>query len=392
MPREPILRRDELLAIPRLGQDEVGAAIGDALLRVRRNLDKFGGRFPAPSSIAGVYPEIDNVEWTSGFWSGLLWLSCELSGDPLYGEAARAQIGDYEHRVNARIATDTHDLGFLYSLSCVAAFKLTGDEAARTAALTAADQLLARYLPQAGIIQAWGDLKDPAQAGRMIIDCNLNLPLLYWASSMTGNPGYAAAADEHIKQACTYLVRADNSTFHTYFMDPLSGAPRFGATHQGHSDNSCWARGQAWGICGFPLVYRHHPDPELISVAARLANYFLNRLPADFVCCWDLVFTDSTAPRDSSAAAIAVCGLLELARQLPLTDPDRAIYEAAASAITSSLIKSYAAKASDPGDGLLLHGVYHMPNKIGVDECCIWGDYFYLEALTRLTRIWEPYW
>jgi unsaturated chondroitin disaccharide hydrolase len=392
MPREPILRRDELLAIPRPGRDEIEAATGDALLRVRRNMDKFGSRFPAPSSIAGVYPEIENIEWTSGFWSGLLWLSYELSGDPVYGEAARAQIAGYEHRVDERIATDTHDLGFLYSLSCVAAFKLIGDETARAAALTAADQLLARYLPQAGIIQAWGDLKDPAQAGRMIIDCNLNLPLLYWASSMTGDPEYAAAANEHIKQARTYLVRADDSTFHTYFMDPLNGSPRFGATHQGHSDSSCWSRGQAWGICGFPLVYRHHPDPELISVAARLANYFLNRLPADFVCCWDLVFTDGTAPRDSSAAAIAVCGLLELARQLPLTDPDRATYEAAASAITRSLIKNYAAKAGDPGDGLLLHGVYHMPNKVGVDECCIWGDYFYLEALTRLTRIWEPYW
>jgi hypothetical protein len=392
MNREIILRKFELQITPRIGRRVVGMAIQDALRRVRRNLEKFATGFPAPSSQGGIYASIDNVEWTSGFWSGMLWLSYELSGDKLYADAARAQIAGYRRRIDERIATDTHDLGFLYSLSCIAAYKLTGDETARDTALAAADLLLQRYLPQAGIIQAWGDLNDPAQAGRMIIDCNLNLPLLYWASLTTGVHKYADAANRHIAQAKTYLIRPDASTFHTFFMDPTTGAPRFGRTHQGYSDDSCWSRGQAWGIAGFPLVYRYHHDAELLAAAARLANYFLNRLPADFVCCWDLIFTDGETHRDSSAAATAVCGLLELARQMPLTDPDRETYEAAAFAITSSLIQNYAAKADDPCDGLLLHGVYHMPNKVGVDECCIWGDYFYLEALMRLTRIWEPYW
>jgi unsaturated chondroitin disaccharide hydrolase len=235
-------------------------------------------------------------------------------------------------------------------------------------------------------------MADPEQRGRMIIDCNLNLPLLYWASQATGNSKYSEAANTHIAQAERYLVRPDASTYHTFFMDPRTGAPKEGRTHQGFSDTSCWARGQAWGIAGFAGVYRHKPDASLIDTAARLASYFLNRLPDDFVCNWDLIFTGPPEPRDSSAAAIAACGLLELVKHLPLTDPDRAAYEGAAIAIVKSLMDFYANPPGASGDGLLKHAVYHMPNRIGVDESCVWGDYFYLEALTRLTRVWETYW
>lgn len=390
--REPILRRDEIHARGRISPDTITAAIDCCLERIARNIAKFETTFPAPSSIGGLYSPIENIEWTSGFWTGMLWLAYRHTGANHFRAAAEKQLESYTIRIAQRIAVDTHDLGFLYSLSCVAAAKLTGNEAAEATAIGAADLLLDRYLPAAGIIQAWGDLKDPAQAGRMIIDCNLNLPLLYWASETTSVSKYRSAADTHILQAAKFLVRPDASTFHTFFMDPVSGNPREGRTHQGYSDTSCWARGQAWGIAGFPLVSRYKRDLHLLSVAARLANYFLNRLPPDLVCCWDLEFVDSTIARDSSAAAIAACGLLELAEQLPSADPDRVTYASAARAIVTSLSLFYACGIDDPGDGLLLHGVYHMPNKVGVDECCIWGDYFYLEALMRLARSGELFW
>jgi unsaturated chondroitin disaccharide hydrolase len=143
---------------------------------------------------------------------------------------------------------------------------------------------------------------------------------------------------------------------------------------------------------GFPLVYRYNGSTSLIELSMRLADYFLARLPADHVCCWDLVFTAGEVERDTSAAAIAVCGLLEMARQLPITDASRARYEASATAILLSLIDNYALGEHDAGDGLLREAVYHMPKKIGVRERVIWGDYFYLEALMRCTRIWDPYW
>jgi unsaturated chondroitin disaccharide hydrolase len=94
-------------------------------------------------------------------------------------------------------------------------------------------------------------MNDPEQRGRMIIDCNLNLPLLYWASAQTGDDGFADAANRHLARAARLLVRSDASTYHTFYVDTVSGQPRHGSTHQGFSDDSSWARGQAWGIYGF---------------------------------------------------------------------------------------------------------------------------------------------
>lgn len=392
-PLEPLQRERLPQAWRTLPQrDTIDAALVRVLAHVDRNLQHFGDRFPAPSSVGGVYPAIDNNEWTNGFWTGMLWLAYEASGAERYREAAEAHVASFDRRQAERIQTDHHDLGFLYSLSCVAAYKLTGSTQARGAALGAARLLLERYHPKAGVIQAWGDLNDPAQRGRMIIDCNLNLPLLYWASEQTGDPAFREAADRHIALAARHIVRADGSTFHTFFFDTESATPRGGKTHQGAADDSCWARGQAWGISGFPLVARHNGSTELFGLARVLANYFLNRLPQDGICYWDLIFTEGREERDSSAAAVAACGLLELARNLPLLDPLRDEYERAAAGMIATLSSHYLSDDQRPGAGTLKHAVYHKPNRIGVDESCIWGDYFYLEALVRLTRTWEPYW
>lgn len=391
-PREAIIRPERFTSKGALTPELLASAKKMALIKLDAGLTCFKEQFPAPSSEHGIYPKIGNVEWTNGFWTGQLWLAYELSGEPRYLDAAQKQLSSFAERIKQRINVDHHDLGFLYSLSCVSAYKITGNQQAREAALMAAECLLERYLPIAGIVQAWGNLNDPEEAGRMIIDCNLNLPLLYWASEETGDNKFRAAADSHILKAMQYLIRPDASTFHTYFMDVITGAARRGTTHQGFSDASCWARGQAWGISGLPLVYAYNPQPQLLTQACRLANYFLNRLPDDLVCYWDLIFLQGNEPRDSSAAAIAVCGLLELVRHLPLEAPDRHHYEAAAAAIMSQLIQHYATSNDDPGTGLLKHAVYHKPKNIGVDESCIWGDYFYLEALMRFEKAWRSYW
>jgi unsaturated chondroitin disaccharide hydrolase len=367
-------------------------AIAHVLAAIDRNLEHFGADFPAPSSTGSVYPAMGNIEWTNGFWTGMLWLAYEVSGKPHYREAAEEHVRSFHARQAQRINTNHHDLGFLYSLSCIAAHKLTGSALAAEAAMGAARLLLERYMERAGIIQAWGDLNDPEQAGRMIIDCNLNLPLLYWAAEHSGERAFADAANRHIEAAARHIVRADGSTFHTFFFDPVTGLPRHGKTHQGFADDSCWSRGQAWGISGFPLVCRHNGDTRLLDLSKVVANYFLNRLPEDGICYWDLIFTSGPEERDSSAAAIAASGLLELARQLPQDDPLRAAYQRAAGGMVQELSSRYLITDGAPGSGLLKHAVYHKPQRMGVDECCIWGDYFYFEALVRLTRDWQPYW
>jgi unsaturated chondroitin disaccharide hydrolase len=175
-------------------------------------------------------------------------------------------------------------------------------------------------------------------------------------------------------------------------MDVVTGAPRYGNTQQGYADDSCWSRGQAWGIYGFLLSYIYTGDATMIALSKRLANYFLNRLPEDYVCHWDLALVGTDALRDSSSAAIAVCGLLELVKHLPVTDPDRERYLAWAKGIMSSLTKHYLMGKEEKGNGLLKHSVYHLASNKGVDECASWGDYFYVEALVRFTQSWKLYW
>ena len=371
---------------------ELDSLIASALVRLDRTMPQFRDHFPAPSSTDGTYAPIDNVEWTNGFWTGMLWLGWEFTGSDAYRRAAEDNVVSFLDRVERRVNVDHHDLGFLYTLSACAAHRLTGSGVGRSAGLEAARLLLSRFDPVAGVIQAWGDMRDPGQRGRMIIDCNLNLPLLFWASRETGDRTFADAATRHLEQAARYLVRPDASTYHTFYIDTVTGLPRFGSTHQGHSDQSCWARGQAWGIYGFALGGLHTGEAAYVELAARLADYFLNRLPSDGICCWDLVFADDNGtPRDSSAAAIAACGLLELAKALPAADKRRDVYAGWAWHIVQELGTSYIAPV-EGSNALLLHAVYHMPNGAGVDEACIWGDYFYLEALMRLRNVWTPYW
>lgn len=387
------LRPVELYAIDRQAlRQSLDAALGRVTRKLDKNITAFGDSFPGEACEGGIWPRTKNVEWTTSFWTGQLWLAWEMTGKAHYREAAERTLPSFYERIEKRIETATHDLGFLYSLSCVSAWRLTGNETARQSALQAANALMERFNPTAKIIQAWGDLNDPEQQGRMIIDCNMNLPLLYWASEQTGDARYAQAATAHAEQAARYIVRPDASTYHTYYMDVKTGEPRFGNTHQGYSDSSCWSRGQAWGIYGFLLSYLHTGDKSMVELSRSLTHYFINRLPEDSVCHWDLALLGTDAVRDSSAAAITVCGLLELVKALPTLDPHRAHYEEMALRIMQSLTDNYLAHDDETCEGLLKHSVYHMASGKGVDQCCSWGDYFYLEALMRLRQIWPLYW
>jgi unsaturated chondroitin disaccharide hydrolase len=377
-------------------------ALHAALSTVRSNIETFADHYPDDTTRHGVYPVRaarngyrpgSNHGWTTGFWPGMLWLAYESSGDPVYRRAGEARSRDFAHRLRAGVDLDTHDLGFLYTLSCGTAHRLTGDEEAGRTALGAARHLMTRYLEPAGIIQAWGDLSDPAQRGRTIIDSLMNTPLLYRAAESVDDDRFARAAHRHTAQLRDHILRPDDSTFHTFYWDAESGVPLRGGTEQGHDDGSCWARGQAWGIYGFSLNHRYTADDSFRQAAVRCADYFLEHLPADGVPYWDLVFTDgSGAERDSSAAAIAVCGLQELAARLP-EGPAAQRYRDAADRILVALVRGYSTIDRPESNALLLHGVYDMPKSVGVDEGNLWGDYFYLEALVRATNpAWRSYW
>jgi unsaturated chondroitin disaccharide hydrolase len=390
--KESIKNIERFEKTPAVDRQFVEKAIQHVLAKIDQNLDVFTDMFPDSNSERLIYKPIENVEWTTSFWTGMLWLAYEYTGDEKYRKVAEKQIQSFKERLEQRIEVDHHDLGFLYSLSCVSAYKLTGNEEAKEIALKAADLLITRYYDKAGIIQAWGDLNDPNERGRMIIDCNLNLPLLYWASEVTGKQIYKDIAETHVLQAAKYIVRPDASTYHTYYMDPETGEPLYGNTRQGYSNDSSWARGQAWGIYGFPLSYHYTDNFDLIELTKKLTNYYLNRLPEDEICYWDLIFTEGDEERDSSAAAITICGLLEVSKYLPVTDPEKRIYENAALKMVESLYNDYTTDIESPANGILKHAVYYKGGGRGVDESCIWGDYYYFEGLVRLAKDWQMYW
>lgn len=370
-------------------QEEIEFAVN----KVRENLKTFQETVPPAASEGLVYPEEENIDWTASFWVGMLFLAKELTNSTEFDATIEKQMASFKHRLENKIELETHDIGFLYSLSAVADYQVNKHEASKKLAIQAADLLMERYSPTAQIIQAWGNLNDPAQRGRMIIDCLMNLPLLYFASEQTGDESYKKAAYAHAKQTQKYIVRPNNTTFHTYYFDVKTGEPIEGKTQQGYSDDSCWARGQAWGIYGFTLSYNHTGDYQFLETSKAVADYFISQLPKDQVAYWDLLFNEGSGQeRDSSAAAIAVCGLLELAKQLPLSDPKHEEYEAVAIKIMQALAQKYTSKKSEHSNGLLLEGVYDKNSNKGVNECMIWGDYYYLEALTRLAKSWYSVW
>ena len=389
---EPINRKEEYEAARLLTREEVTAAMDRVVEQVRCNMEYFGTRFPSSATRNQTYGVIDNIEWTDGFWTGLLWLCYEYTGDDAFKELALKNVGSFLNRVEKRIELDHHDLGFLYSLSCVAGYKLTGSAEGRKAGLLAADKLMERFQEKGGFIQAWGEL-GARDNYRLIIDCLLNIPLLHWASQETGNPAYRNAAVRHYEAACNNVIRDDASAYHTFYFDPETGEPLKGVTRQGYSDDSAWARGQAWGIYGIPLNYRYVKDVSAFNLFKGMTNYFLNRLPEDEVCYWDLIFTDgSEQSRDSSAAAIGVCGIHEMLKSLPEVEPDKDTYRHAMHCILRSLIERYTAPEIKAGNPVLLHGVYSWHSGKGVDEGNIWGDYYYMEALMRFSKDWNLYW
>lgn len=379
---------------PSAAQSDLQAALENALERIDTNVDEFYDQFPAPSSDNLVYSATDNMDgWTTSFWTGQCWLATEVTGRNKFREAANAQVQTFARRLRAG-DLDTHDLGFLYTLSAVAGYRITGKESYREIAVTAADHLIDRFWDAPGLLQAWGDPDNPEERewahGRMIVDTMMNLPLLFWASEATGNDEYAAIAETHARTNAQHIVRSDGSTYHTFQCDVNSGEPLGGETHQGYADDSCWARGQAWAIYGYALAAEYTGEPAYADLASKLANYYLQHVEADHVPRWDFDAPEDDQVRDSSAAAITACGLIQLASTLPTADKRARQYRNAGLSMLASLTENYVTDPSN-SNGLLEEAAYNR-NRGDYDECCIWGDYFYVEGLVRATNHWTRYW
>jgi unsaturated chondroitin disaccharide hydrolase len=279
-----------------------------------------------------------------------------------------------------------HDLGFQFSLSCVADWKMTGNHDSRALALMAAEALSHRFNRAGGYIKAWNPKPgDPDfsifSAGRIIADTMQNLALLYWASGETGVGALREIADAHARVTNKRLIRKDGSSYHTFVFDPASGAPTRGETHQGFADESCWARGQAWMIHGFAQSYLYTSDPHYRETSARLAATAEELMGVDTVPVWDYKLPAGEPRwRDSSAGAIMAAGLYMLASISE--DKEKERWVAFADRLLDGLITTCDLSKDPDALGLLAHGATHV-SAGRHDNMLPYGDYYFMEALMR---------
>lgn len=356
---------------------DVQTALQDSLARIGRQHRAFGDLFPVVGE-GTRYQLSENNHWLAGFWTGLLWLTYAATGDEDLGVHAKSLLTTFRERLDKKVHI-THDLGFLFSLSARAQWQLAGDAQARDLALRAANELVQRYRPAGRYIQAWGAVGDAEEGGRAIIDTLMNLPLLFWASQQTGEPHYRDVALAHAETSWRSLLRPDGASYHTYFFDQASGEPLGPRTHQGHADDSLWARGQAWAISGFAVAADWCRDRNLLDAARHAARRFMAELPADGVPTWDLRLPgDAPHYRDSSAGAIAAGGMLRLAGLVDGEERDE--FRRSARALLDALV-AHCFEDRPQAQGLLRDGTYHAHKGWGVETYFICGDYFFLEAL-----------
>ena len=378
-----------------LTKEQLETALANALDKIKTAIPDFTDAFPKASSINGVYERGENNGgWTQSFWTGMLWLAYEFTGEQIYLDTVKGLLPSFANRVDNHIGMGDHDIGFIFTLSMVAGYKITGDEYMKEKAIAAAKTLGNRFREKGQFIQIAGeaDCENPALY-RLIIDCLMNINLLYWAGEVTGDSEFTRKGFAHFNSTLDNVVRPDGSTFQNFYFDQKTGAPLGGGTKQGLNDASAWSRGQAWGVTGTPFTYSYMKNDEIIEKYCSIADYYIDHLPKDHVAYWDLSFTDGDEPRDSSAAAIAVCGLLEACKVMPLDEAHKQKFMLAAENIMNSLINDYTTKDDPASNGLLKHATYYYAGNLGIDECNIWGDYFYMEALMRfLNPDWKKYW
>lgn len=320
-----------------------------------------------------------NSWWTGGFWPGSMWQLYSVSGEECFlSEARRA-----ETLLTAELCHFdklNHDVGFMYLLSCGADWKLTGREQSLTDCLHAATLLAGRFNPH-GFIRAW----DCDRAGWAIIDCMMNLSLLFWASRETGDPRFRQIAEIHANTSLREFVRPDGSCNHIVIFDPETGDPLDKPAGQGAYKGSSWSRGQAWALYGFTLAAINDGNDDYLCAAKRIAHYFIANIRPDGLTACDFrqpLSPDGEEIMDNIAASCAACGLIELSRLVP--ESESGLYMDGAMRLLHGLV-DHCCDFSDNTLGLLTHcTASYNDDGAGRHENIHYGDYFLIEALAKL--------
>lgn len=321
--------------------------------------------------------------WTGSFWLGMVIMAAAYEGKTSdYINYIDSFYEFYSDRLEK--GYKDHDLGFLYQLYAVDAYRITNDNRYREMAIKAAQLLMCRFNRNGGFIRAWRQLILPEDSGRIIMDCMMNLPLLFCAAQMSGMDYLRAGATAHADAAMN-CIRADGSVYHTYFFDKISGKPLYGSNEGGYSDDSCWSRGLAWAIYGFYLAWQHTGDKKYLDVSVKTAEYFISHINEDGMPMWDFAVKEGMTGYgciDTSAAAIAVCAFYRLYDVFK-----NEMYISCADKMLVTLIEKYSRAEDEHSEALLEKcycGAFDKDGARIVNQwSSIFGDYFYMEALLK---------
>ncbi len=313
--------------------------------------------------------------WTNGFWPGMMWLMYDATKNDEYKITAE----------NAELLLDEafqyyeslhHDVGFMWHISAGANYRLTGNRESYLRNMYAANLLAGRYNLKGEYLRAWNGAD---QKGYSIIDCMMNIPLLYWASKESGDERYQYIAKKHADKALAHHVREDGSIHHIVDYHPETGEVMAVYGGQGYGVGSSWSRGQAWGVYGFTLSYIHTKEERYLNAAKKIANYFIAACCDDYLPKSDFRSPEEPVLYDASAGLVAACGLIELSRVLP--EYEKSMYFNAACRLIKAIVDKFA-DWSDETDAIITHcsEAYEKQQHLTL----VYADFYLVEAINKL--------
>ena len=341
-------------------------------------------KLPRTINVEGKLVTSKSDWWCSGFVPGSLWYLYEYKPFATLLDDARNYTARIEKEKNNK---GTHDLGFMLYCSFGNGYRITGDTAYRSIMLTGAESLASRFNPTVGLIQSWGANRNWQYP--VIVDNMMNLEFLFWASKASDDPKFRDICIIHADNTIKDFYRADYSSYHVVSYDPATGEVEKKNTAQGFADESAWARGQAWGLYGFTVMYRETGDTKYLEHAKNIASFILNHpnLPADKIPYWDFNASEiPDAKRDASAGAIIASALIEMSGYVN-ADMAKTFLNVAETQIRTLSSPEYFAEIGTNGNFILKHSVGSIPGNSEVDVPLTYADYYYIEALMRFLSL-----
>lgn len=336
-------------------------------------------QYPRSLNTSSAITYVGASDWTSGFIPGLLW----NLGDYFKDATLKTKAANFTTNLaSQQYNTSTHDVGFMMYCSYGNGYKLNTDQTYKNVLINSANSLKSRYNSVVGCTRSWdfGTWSFP-----VIIDNMMNLELLFWATKVTGDSSYYKIADSHASRVLNEFIRPDFTSYHVVDFNPITGKVIKKQTFQGASDESIWARGQGWELYGFTMCYRETGNLKYLTLARNIAQWIKNHLPIDYVPYWDYMAPNiPNEPRDASAAAIYASALLELS----MLDKENAKehFNLATKILESLSSPNYLSNNGLNSGFVLKHCTGHKPANKEIDVPINYGDYYFIEALTRYQK------